>query len=228
MAGFFRDVFAAGKEGWGEGKANVAQQQAGVAAQQQARAAALDAQIRAASRDEVFTVALGAVYRENYLLELATAKSDARPPAHLYLAAVPEDEVISVRRYLKRDFDAVDPSSVTAALETLWDRLADADDREVEALWITRACWVGPAAAGTGLIEPGYALALTGPFRRRAQAVFAGWADFGRAFLAGERLSPASNTLGRRALTGRVEELLRTPGSPWREWPWPIADAPVG
>lgn len=221
--GFFKDILAAMKEGAEEARVESEQASAAAEEQKQALATQWQAQIMATSAEDIFPVALGAVYRDVFLLELEKAAVEGRPPAHLHLVELPADEVDRVRKLLRRDFDVVDRESAELMLTGLLTDLSDPADFEpdADAVWISRATWVAVAAAGSGLIDLHRARELAEPFLVRARSQYGGWAAYGRHFLEGERSAPGSNPLGRRALRSTVDALLTTPGSPWREVPWP-------
>lgn len=223
MFGFLKELVATAKEGLDEAKQEFAEEQTAAAerarAEQQAYAASLAAQVAAASAEERFAVALGAVYRETFLQELKAAGEQQRPASYLHVAALPPDEVDSIDKLLRRDFDARDSESVVDAAGALEQQLGR--DEEIDALLVARGCWLVTAATGADLLDPDRMLELTQPFVLHAGRTYTSWAGFGQHFLAGERHAPGSNPIGRRALAKTVESLLSTPGSPWHDGPWP-------
>ena len=229
MFGFLKELVAAAKEGVDEAKQEFAEEQAAAAersrAEQEAYAASLAAQVASATAEERFAVALGAVYRETFLQELKAAAEQQRPPAHLYVCALPADEVESIGKLLRRDFDAWDAESVVEAAGSLEQQLGR--DDEIDALLIARGCWLVTAATGAGLLDPDRMLELAQPFVLSAVQIFASWPDFGQRFLAGEHHAPGSNPIGRRALAKTVDNLVSTPGSPWHDQPWPRRPEPT-
>ncbi len=164
-------------------------------------------------------MALGGVYRETFLQELKAAGDQQRPASYLLVPALPPDEVDSIDKLLRRDFDARDSASAVDAAGALEQQLGT--DEEIDALLIARGCWLVTAATGVGLLDPHRMLELTQPFVLHAGRTYPSWADFGQHFLAGERHAPGSNPIGRRALARTVENLLSTSGSPWHDQPWP-------
>lgn len=229
MFGFLKELVAAAKEGIDEAKQDFTDEQAMVAerarGEQEAVAASLTAQVAAASAEERFAVALGAVYRETFLQELAAAGEEQRPPGYLHVAALPPDEVDGMVKLLRRDFDARDPESVVDAASTLERQLGV--DEEIDALLVARGCWLVTAATGADLLDPDQMLELTQPFASRAARTYSSWPDYGQRFLTGERHAPGSNPLGRRALARTVDALVSTPGSPWHDRPWPGSPEPT-
>jgi hypothetical protein len=221
--GFLKELVAAAKEGVDEAKTEAAEEKAANAersrVERAARATELAGQVAATSAEEIFAVALGAVYRETFLGELAAAAEQDRTPAYLYLSALPPEEVESIRKLLRRDFDARGPAQVVEAAVVLEQSLGT--DLDGDALVVARGCWLVTAAAGADLVEPERMLELTQPFVLHAGRAYSSWAEFGQRFLAGERISSGSNPLGRRALARTVEALAETPGSPWHDRPWP-------
>ena len=192
--------------------------------EREARAAELAAQVAATPTVETFAVALGAVYRETFLGELSAAAEQERSPAYLYLCALPAEEVESVAKLLRQDFDVNDSSSAVAVLADLAKRLGRTEGpggQEADAVQIARGCWLATAAAGAGLLRPDLVLDLTSSFRRRAVQNYSSWTEFGRCFLAGESTASGSNALSRRALARTVDALSSSPGSPWVDRPWP-------
>lgn len=230
MFGFLKELVAAAKEGLDEAKDELAEDKAlrdeQERVERETRAADLAARMAAAPAEEIFAVALGAVYRETFLGELTAATEQGRPAAYLYLCAVPADEVESIGKLLRRDFDAKDAAGVAWGVSQLQESLDRAIRPTADAVVITRACWLATAAVGAGLLERDAALELTAPFADRARLVYESWAGFGQDFLTGERELPGSNPLGRRALGKTVEALVSTPSSPWQEVPWPAAVEP--
>ena len=223
MFGFFRELVAAAKEGIDEAKQEFAEEQSAAAertrVEQQAAAAALAAEVASATVEERFAVGLGAVYRETFLQELKAAAEQQRPASYLLVPALPPDEVDSIGKLLRRDFDAHDVDSVVEAAGALEQQLGR--DDEIDALLIARGCWLVTAATGAGLLDPDRMPELAQPFVSHAGRVYASWPDFGEHFLAGERHAPGSNPIGRRALARTVESLVTTAGSPWHDQPWP-------
>lgn len=227
--GFLKELVASAREGIDEAKQEFAEQQASAddrnRVEQEAYAASLATQVAAASAEERFAVALGAVYRETFLQELRAAGEQQRPPGYLLVPALPPDEVDSIDKLLRRDFDARDADSVVDAAAALEQQLGP--DDEIAALLVTRACWLITAGTGVGLLDPDRMLELAQPFVRRAVRTYTSWSDFGQRFLAGERHAPGSNPIGRRALARTVDNLLSTPGSPWYDQPWPQRPDPA-
>ena len=232
MVRFLRGLATAARERLAAAREELAEQRAADAerlkAERQARAADLAAQVTATPADETFAVALGAVFRETFLGELSAAAEQERSPAYLYLCAVPAEEIESVPKLLRQDFDVTDSGSAVAVLAHLASRLGRTEGpagQDADAVQIARGCWLATAAAGAGLLRSDHVLELTVPFRARAVQNYSSWTEFGRCFLAGERETPGSTALGRRALAKTVDDLLGSPGSPWVDRPWPSGAA---
>ena len=223
MFGFLKELVASAREGIDEAKQEFAEEQAAAAertrAEQEAYAATLAAEVAAASGEERFAVALGAIYRETFLQELNAARKQERPASYLQVAALPPDEVNGMEGLLRRDFGARDETSVVEAAETFAQALGR--DERTDALLIARGCWLATAATGAGLLDPVRMPELTQPFMLQSARTYTSWADYGQHFLAGEREAPGSNPIGRRALAKTIDSLLSTPGSPWHDRPWP-------
>ena len=223
MFGFLKELVAAAKEGIDEAKQEYAEEQAVAAERErfdrQTRAATLRARMEAAEDEEMFAVALGAVYRQVFLDELGTAAKQQRPPAYLYLPALPDEEVGVVGKLLRRDFGVHDEESVVDVCCVMDQGLTL--DEETDALLIARSCWLITAATGAGLLDPNRMLELTQTFVLDAERTYDSWTDYGRRFLAGERRAPGSNPIGRKQLARTVDTLLTTPGSPWHDRPFP-------
>lgn len=223
MFGFLKELVASAKEGLDEARQEFAEEQAAAAertrVEQEAYAASLAAQVAAASAEEKFAVALGAVYRETFLQELKAAGEQQRPASYLHVPALPPDEVDSIEKLLRRDFDARDSDSVVDAAGTLEQQLGG--DEEIDALLIARGCWLVTAATGAYLLDPDRMLELAQPFVHQAAGTCTSWSEFGQRFLAGEHYAPGSNPIGRRALAKTVDNLLSAAGSPWHDQPWP-------
>jgi hypothetical protein len=221
VLGFLQELAAAARTGIDAARTSLAEQRAADAEQarveREARAADLASQVAATPPTVTFAVALGAVYRETFLRELAVAAEQQRPPAYLFVCALPPDEVESVLKLLRHDFDVVDAASAAGVVADLSRRLG----RDEDPALIARACWLVTAAAGAGLLDPDRVLELTEPFRERAGQTYGSWAEFGRSVLSAESAAPDSNALGRRALAKTVDALLTRPGSPWLDRPWP-------
>lgn len=175
MFGFLKELVASAKEGIDEAKQEFAEEQAAATertrAEQEAYAASLAARVAAAPAEERFAVALGAVYRETFLQELKAAAEQQRPPAHLYVCALPADEVESIGKLLRRDFDIRDAEDVVHASVMLEQQLGG--DEDLDALLIARGCWLVTAATGAGLLDPDRTLELAQPFVLPAVRTFA-------------------------------------------------------
>lgn len=237
------------KEGWEEGKAELAAEEAAKEEKRAHELAEAEGQVAGIPLKEKMLLALAAPFRAVALgryvsLFAFDPETPKELPLDMYQTGILDDKLKEdLAGLLLRDFDISDARSagnaayvfaailaLTAPLNegahTMEDTagLVASFNREMK-IETTAFCLCVLAYIVTGCIDLGFFNKEEGGYYggkivEAANKAYDNWQEFGDDFLAGEKAVKLNNFLGQKILKNVVSTLLQDPGSPWKNVVW--------